>query len=221
MNVDYKDTFKYFATINPNIANGTVLDYGSNSGTFLKSAASKFSHENYTGIDVDKTAIDLGQQEFQTAKFIHYDTFNHMYNPEGSTGSALPLSQTYDNIISYSVFTHTTQEDMLLRLAELFNFLNPGGRLMFTYLNVDSPITVKYFTDKRTKTFGYCHPLVTDTKLYLVDADAEHEPIKGKMLATFYKTAYLKSILSNYNVTAYACPKGCFNCIQDCMVITK
>jgi len=35
MNVDYKDTFKYFSSIHPDISKGTVLDYGSNSGKII------------------------------------------------------------------------------------------------------------------------------------------------------------------------------------------
>ena len=221
MNVDYKDTFKYFSSIHPDISKGTVLDYGSNSGTFLKSAGLKFAEGNYTGIDVDNSSVIVGQELFPTAKFIHYNTFNHMYNPQGIVNFSLPLAQTYDTIISYSVFTHTTEEDILSRIEELYNFLNVGGKLIFTYLNVGSTGTVKYFTDKRTKNFGYCDIISTETKLYLVDADIKQYPIEGKMLATFYNTAYLKSILSGYSVTSHQCPTGCYNCIQDCIVINK
>lgn len=221
MNVDYKDTFKYFSSIHPGISNGTILDYGSNSGTFLKSAGPNIAENNYTGIDVDKSAVIAGQQLFPTAKFIHYDTFNHMYNPTGVTNSPLPIFKKYDTIISYSVFTHTTEEDMLYRIDELYSLLSPTGTLMFTYLNTASKVVCNYFSNKRIQNFGFCDNIVTTTKLYLVDATIQLEPEEGKMLATFYNTEYLKSILSKYKTVSYDCPDGCYNCIQDCIVIKK
>jgi hypothetical protein len=57
--------------------------------------------------------------------------------------------------------------------------------------------------------------------LYLVDADVKPYPETSKMLATFYNTEYLKSILAKYQPTAYTCPANCVNCIQDCIVINK
>lgn len=221
MHVEYKDTFKYFNSLHPTISNGTVLDYGSNSGNFLTSSGSKFPHKNYVGIDVDQSAIHLGQHLFPTAEFIHYNTFNYMYNPTGKLDVPLPVSGSYDTIISYSVFTHTTEKDMLSRIAELYRLLTPGGKLLFTYLNISSKTIVDYFTKKRIKDFGYCDPIDTQTVLYLLDADVKQEPENNKMLLTFYNTDYLLSLLSNYQSTAHPCPRNCYHCIQDCIIITK
>lgn len=221
MNVDYKDTFKYFHSLHPDIVQGTVLDYGSNSGTFLKSAGSQFIEKNYTGLDVDKSAIEFGQREFSQARFVHYDTFNHMYNFSNTSTCSIPITDRFDTVISYSVFTHTTEADMLTRIDELYGLLNVGGKLLFTYLNPQSAIAVNYFSKKRTQIFGHCDNLETSTMLYLVDADVKPYPETGKMLATFYNTEYLKSILAKYQPTAYTCPVNCVNCIQDCIVINK
>lgn len=221
MNVDYKDTFKYFHSLHPDIVQGTVLDYGSNSGTFLKSAGSQFIEKNYTGLDVDKSAIEFGQREFSQARFVHYDTFNHMYNFSNTSTCSIPITDRFDTVISYSVFTHTTEADMLTRIDELYGLLNVGGKLLFTYLNPQSAIAVNYFSKKRTQIFGHCDNLETSTMLYLVDADVKPYPETGKMLATFYNTEYLKSILAKYQPTAYICPVNCVNCIQDCIVINK
>jgi SAM-dependent methyltransferase len=221
MNVDYKDTFKYFHSLHPDIVQGTVLDYGSNSGTFLKSAGSQFIEKNYTGLDVDKSAIEFGQREFSQARFVHYDTFNHMYNFSNTSTCSIPITDRFDTVISYSVFTHTTEADMLTRIDELYGLLNVGGKLLFTYLNPQSAIAVNYFSKKRTQIFGHCDNLETSTMLYLVDADVKPYPETGKMLATFYNTEYLKSILAKYQPTAYTCPANCVNCIQDCIVINK
>lgn len=221
MHVEYIDSFNYFTSLHPTISNGTVLDYGSNSGNFLTSAGLNFPHEKYVGIDVDESAINLGQRIFPTAEFIHYNTFNHMYNPNGVLNIPLPVTGPFDTIISYSVFTHTTQEDMVSRIDDLYRLLTPGGKLMFTYLNIESNTTVDYFRKKRIKDFGYCNYIDTRTMLYLVDADVRQTPENSKMLVTFYHTDYLLSLLSKYQPTAQICPTNCNNCIQDCIIISK
>jgi hypothetical protein len=221
MNVDYKDTFKYFSSIHTSIANGTVLDYGSNYGTFLASAGSKFKQENYTGIDVDSSAIGLGKKQFPNAEFIHYNAFNHMYNPTGLENLNLPITKTYDTVISYSVFTHTSEEDFLNRLEQLFTFVTLGGSILFTFCDPDDTTTVNFFTQKRIKIFGKCDSIKTSTKLYLIDAEIQSIPDVNKMLITFYNREYLKSILSKYNVSIHNAPLGCVNCFQTCVMLQK
>lgn len=219
--VVYKDTFTYFSSLHPNIINGTVLDYGSNYGTFLESANNKFKQENYTGIDADFDAIQSGKEQFPSAEFIHYNSFNHMYNPNGIKNLDLPVTKTYDTIISYSVFTHTSEEDFLNRLEQLFTVVVPGGKILFTFCDSDNPIVVNFFTQKRIRMFGKCDKISTSTKLYLVDADIKSIPDVNKMLITFYNKEYLKSILSKYTVSIHPAPMGCLNCFQSCVILEK
>ena len=221
MNVDYKDTFKYFSSLHPNIVDGTVLDYGSNYGNFLASANGKFKQENYTGIDVDFSAIQLGKKQFPNAEFIHYNSFNYMYNPDGTDHLDLPIIKTYDTIISYSVFTHTSEEDFLNRIEQLFTLLVPGGRILFTFCDPADPVTVNFFTQKRIAMFGKCDNISTSTKLYLVDANIKAIPDVSKMLITFYNREYLKSILSKYEVSVHTAPVECLNCFQSCIMLQK
>ena len=221
MNIEYMDTFRYFNSLHPNIINGTVLDYGSNYGNFLASANNKFKQENYTGIDVDFDAIQSGKERFPNAEFIHYNSFNHMYNPNGIENLDLPITKMYDTVISYSVFTHTSEEDFLNRLEQLFTLVVPGGRILFTFCDPDDSITVKFFTQKRIKTFGKCDNISTPTKLYLVDADIKSIPDVNKMLITFYNREYLKSALSKYTVSVHPAPAGCLNCFQSCVILEK
>jgi len=221
MNVDYKDTFKYFSSIHTNIANGTVLDYGSNYGTFLASAGGKFKQENYTGLDIDSSAIALGKEQFPNAEFIHYNAFNHMYNPTGLENLNLPITKTYDTVISYSVFTHTSEEDFLNRLEQLFALVAPGGSILSTFCDPDDTTTVNFFTKKRINRFGKCDSIRTSTKLYLIDAEIKSIPDVDKMLITFYNREYLKSILSKYTVSIHPAPPGCLNCFQSCVMIKK
>lgn len=221
MNIEYMDTFKYFSSLHPNIINGTVLDYGSNYGNFLASAGNKFKQENYTGIDVDFDAIQSGKEQFPNAEFIHYNSFNHMYNPNGIENLDIPVTKTYDTIISYSVFTHTSEEDFLNRLEQLCKLVAPGGKILFTFCDPDNPIIVNFFTQKRIRMFGRCDNILTSTKLYLVDADIKSIPDVNKMLITFYNREYLKSILSKYDVSIHNAPLDCLNCFQNCVILKK
>ena len=221
MNVEYMDTFKYFSSLYPNITNSTVLDYGSNHGNFLASAGSKFDQKNYTGIDVDLSAIESGKEQFPNAEFIHYNAFNHMYNPTGLENLDLPITKKYDTIISYSVFTHTSEEDFLDRLEQLFAFVVPGGRILFTFCDPEDTTTINFFTRKRIKTFGKCDIISTSSKLYLIDAEIKFIPEIDKMLITFYNKEYLKSILSKYSISIHTAPLGCLNCFQSCVMLQK
>jgi len=221
MNIEYMDTFKYFSSLHPNIINGTVLDYGSNYGNFLASANNKFKQENYTGIDVDFDAIQSGKKQFPNAEFIHYNSFNYIYNPTGIENLDLPVTKAYDTIISYSVFTHTSEEDFLNRLEQLFTVVAPGGKILFTFCDPDNPIIVDFFTQKRIRMFGKCDNISTSTNLYLVDADIKSIPDVNKMLITFYNKEYLKSILSKYIISIHTAPIGCLNCFQNCVILEK
>jgi SAM-dependent methyltransferase len=215
------DTFKYFSSLHPDIINGTVLDYGSNYGNFLASAGSKFKQENYTGIDVDLSAIESGKERFPDAEFIHYNAFNYMYNPTGLENLDIPITKKYDTVISYSVFTHTSEEDFLNRLAQLFTFVVPGGKILFTFCDPEDNTIVNFFTQKRIKTFGRCDNISSSTKLYLIDADIKSIPDVNKLLLTFYNREYLKSILGKYNVSIHNAPSGCRNCFQSCVMLQK
>ena len=45
-------------------------------------------------------------------------------------------------IISYSVFSHTTAEDMLELIDHLFTYLKNNGKIYFTYCNIDNNFSV-------------------------------------------------------------------------------
>ena len=217
----YKDTFTYFKTLHPEIVNGTVLDYGSNYGTFLDSSNGNFLHKNYTGIDVDELALQEGEKLFPDAKFVHYNGFNLAYNPNGIKGCR-PLLENdqYDTIISYSVLTHTTIEDMLETIDWLFNLLKPKGKLLITWLDVDNKTTTYKFYKKRIRSFEYCDIIKTDDYIYLNDNKLSKTAKASIWLLLFFKLNYLSSILSDYNHKLVP-PALADGCIQSCIIIEK
>lgn len=222
MKIEYfKDTFTYFSTMKSSLRNGTILDYGCNYGSFLESSNKKFKNENYTGIDVDIDALKVGKKLFPGAKFIHYDGFNPMYNPDGKSDKPI-LNKKYDNIISYSVLTHTTEEDMIESLKWLYEYLNPGGSILASILTLDNKIATKFFYNKRVFMYGSCDDIVGNNVVYLEKNKIVETPCGGEMLLSFYDREYLKKILLTHfqNVNIFN-SRGGSGCFQNCIVINK
>lgn len=217
----FKDTFQYFKRFKNSISEGTVLDYGSNYGTFLDSSKGKFPEENYTGIDVDNEALDAGRLQFPKAKFIWYNGYNPIYNSSGIE-EKFDFNQQFDTIISYSVFTHTSKEDMCNKIDWLYLYLKPGGSILATWLDVDTDIPVNYFFNKRVKDYGYCEKIETDDYIYLLDNKCS-KVIKPniKLLLAFYNKTYLKKIMSKYNPFLFNAFPDIPTCFQSCMIIVK
>lgn len=218
---DYKETFEYFRRFNPDIIQGTVLDYGSNYGTFLDSSRGQFPEENYTGIDVDTDALDEGLNRFPKAKFIWYNGYNPVYNPDG-TEETCDFVQQYDTIISYSVFTHTSQEDMCNKIEWLYSCLNPGGTILATWLDVDSKVSTDFFYKKRIRDYGSCDLIETSDYTYLLDNRCSKTMESNiKFLLTFYKKEYLQNLLKDYQPLLVDAFPDIPSCFQSCIIIKK
>ena len=217
----YKDTFKYFKRLHPSITQGSVLDYGSNYGTFLDSSQGQFPEENYTGIDVDKEALDEGLKLFPKAKFILYDGYNPVYNPNGSE-ETYNFKKQYDTIISYSVFTHTSQEDMCSKIEWLYNYLKPGGTILATWLDIDSKPSTNFFYKKRIRDYGSCDLIETSDYTYLSDNKCSKTIESNiKFLLTFYKKDYLQNLLKDYQPLLVDAFPDIPSCFQSCIIIRK
>jgi SAM-dependent methyltransferase len=218
----HKNTFNYFKTLHPEILNGTVLDYGSNYGTFLDSSNNVFPEKNYTGIDIDETAISEGKKLFPDATFILYNGFNHVYNPQGIYGNRPTLVHNqYDTIISYSVLTHTSVEDMVETIEWLYSKLKPSGKMLLTWLDVDDTITTNFFYNKRIKDMGYCDIIKTNDYAYLNNNELSKIAESKSWLLLFFKKEYLSTMLQSYKHTLVSAPKNALGCIQSCIIIEK
>lgn len=217
----YIDTFNYFYRLKPDIIKGSVLDYGSNYGMFLDSSKGKFLQQNYTGLDVDKKALQIGKIQFPSAQFIWYNGHNVVYNPYG-TDSDCKLSDTYDTIISYSVLTHTSQEDFTFKIDWLYNYLKPGGSLLISWLDVDDSFVTNYFYKKRFDDFGSCDIITADDYIYLVDNRCSKlMPKQCDFFLSFYNKQYLKTLLKKFNPVFASAFKDIPTCFQSCIIIER
>ena len=157
---------------------------------------------------------------FPDAQFIHYNGYNAMYNPSGENKSQLTFNSKFQNVISYSVLTHTSITDMM-ETIELYGLTKPGGTLMLTFLNVDDPTTNNFFTQKRISRYGSCDSITTDTYTYLINNKLSKNIQPASHVLLFFKIAYLRECLSKYDVEIYDAPPNINGCFQSCIMIYK
>lgn len=130
--------FAYFDELldHPNWADKLVLDFGGNRGNILRDPACRIETQNYYCLDIIKDAIDEGRQTFPDAHWFHYNRYNCSFNPTGIRDLPIPdPACEFDLILAYSVFTHTTLEEMRDLVAQLQQSLAPGGTLAFTFID--------------------------------------------------------------------------------------
>jgi SAM-dependent methyltransferase len=114
----------------------SVLDFGGNAGSLLLNADCAIRPEQYCCMDVLKEAIAEGRARFPQARFVHFDRYNCSFNPEGIRDLPVPdLGIAFDLILAFSVFTHTTREEMNDLVGQLSERLAPGGTLAFTFID--------------------------------------------------------------------------------------
>lgn len=130
--------FSYFdqQLDHPDWSSIAVLDFGGNAGNLLLNPDCTIRHENYYCLEVLREALEEGQKRFPRAHWIHYDRFNCSFNPEGDPGLPIPdIGVEFEIILAYSVFTHTTREEMHDLVKQLRARLVPGGALAFTFID--------------------------------------------------------------------------------------
>jgi hypothetical protein len=133
-----KGQFTYFSLqVGESIWRGkTVLDFGGNVGNILQDPNSTIDEERYWCLDVVKDAIDAGRLSYPKAQWMLYNRYSFSFNPHGVKGLPLPdMGRKFDYVLAFSVFTNTTQTDMLDMVGQLEDVLAPGGTLAFTFID--------------------------------------------------------------------------------------
>lgn len=118
----------------PDWRHSTVLDFGGTDGNLLWNPDCVIQHKNYYCLDVVRDAVDEGRRTFPRGHWTHYDRYNCSFNPLGDPHQPIPdLGTDFDIILAYSVFTHTTREEMHDLVGQLRARLKPDGVLAFTF----------------------------------------------------------------------------------------
>ena len=113
-----------------------ILDFGGNAGNLLLDPDCRIRPKDYYCVDVIPEAVEEGCQRFPEAHWVHYDRYNFSFNPDGVVGFPIPdMGIEFDLILAYSVFTHTTWEEMNELIEELQARLTPAGALAFTFID--------------------------------------------------------------------------------------
>jgi SAM-dependent methyltransferase len=157
-----------------------VLDFGGNKGNLLLDPACVIRHQNYYCLDLIAEAIAEGRKAFPDAHWFHYDRYNCSFNPEGVRDLRVPnLGVQFDFIVAYSVFTHTTFEEMKDLVGQLQRCLSPGGKLAFTFIDPHWNGNLRWRLEKHNpacrvesllnREMQWCS-LVNGTELYVNDS---------------------------------------------------
>lgn len=130
--------FSYFdeQLDHPEWKNKKVLDFGGNTGGLLFSPGCTIQPQNYFCMDVLKEALDRGRLRVPQAHWVHFNRYNCSFNPEGIADLPVPdIGIEFDIILAYSVFTHTTREEMNDIVSQLRTRLAQHGMLAFTFVD--------------------------------------------------------------------------------------
>lgn len=120
----------------PDWASSNVLDFGGNVGGILLDERCTIDPAKYWCVDVSKYAVDIGSAAHPDSHFTWYDRYNFEYNPGGDPWLPVPdLGRRFDIVLAYSVFTHTSQLEMLTLVDQLRSMVASGGVLAFTFLD--------------------------------------------------------------------------------------
>jgi 2-polyprenyl-3-methyl-5-hydroxy-6-metoxy-1,4-benzoquinol methylase len=177
-----------------NFENKTILDFGGSFGNLIASSNGKISEKNYTCVDVDSEALKEGYKNFPHAQWIWYNRYNTSYNPTGK--DVWPDLKKYDLIFSYSVFTHSSYEDLVETISYLKTRLNKDGEIYISYASQDNISLINWLTSKRASEYGFFDKIVkNDTYVYIKDNIVVNEiPSQSKYFFTLYNDSYLESL---------------------------
>ena len=167
--------------------NKKVLDYGGSFGNLIISSNDKIKEENYTCLDVDAVALEMGRNRFPNAKWLYHNRHNPMYNKAGDNSFSNEL-ETYDVIFAYSVFTHTTYEEFLWTIEKFKHHLNPGGSIYVTVCLQQDTRLLEWYRSRRIDEFGSQDDYVlNDSYIYIIDnMQSTVVPKDCNRLLTFY-----------------------------------
>lgn len=173
--------FRFFDVIlrKPDWENKKVLDVGGNCGNFIldcieNSVGPKPS--DYYSLDVNKDALAYGETLCPEANWHHHNAFNHVYNPTGQHQLSFPYEDdSFDFVIAYSVYSHTTFEQLLFDVGEMRRVCKDDGMIAFTFVDLQG---IPWFLEKRLGDYPD-RPCVTLEEIegclldykYLVDSD--------------------------------------------------
>jgi ubiquinone/menaquinone biosynthesis C-methylase UbiE len=188
-----KDSFVSFGNIQVQVLkfyglqNGmTIYDLGCGSGRTAQALSRANWTGNYLGHDVDERLIS-----FLNAHSGGFKSTTH------TELSVLAESATIDLVFHWSVFTHLFLEEIYIYLEEIFRVLKPGGRHVFSFLNLENSEHFDSIFLSRVKAFK------DQTNLPVLDTFMNQNEIKLLLEKIGFKDIYFESGNDSKNHPAF------------------
>lgn len=110
-------------------AGASVVDVGCGSGR-LASQLARYEGLRYLGVDVVPALLDYARRRVGRPDF-RFEAVDRIALPAADASA--------DFVVFFSVFTHLLHEESYVYLQEALRVLKPGGRAVFSFLEMDVP----------------------------------------------------------------------------------
>lgn len=180
------NVYNFFKKYGVDFTNKKILDYGCDTGRLLRQYQTNLNNYMYTGFDVREEVILLNRMEFPNQNWIYQNIHNPAYNPNGS--ELLLLDSSYDLIVSFSVFTHTSYEEFDQCISHFYHHLNPNGEMFLTFLALNNDVVLNKLREKRINRYGSCDVFYDPNDYYYVTNNkiVSEFPDKCDLILTLY-----------------------------------
>lgn len=153
------NTYLYESCLKEDLDGKSILDYGCNNCNFLASVPADLDFE-YTAVDVQEKFIN--NNKYPDSTFIHFNKYHPSYNSNGNPKLKLHevVSEKYDVIFAWNVFTHCTYEYTKECIEEMKLCLKDGGKIIFNLYSKEQLIYLSSIMEKRRdKLNGTINPI--------------------------------------------------------------
>lgn len=198
-----KDLFKIFNVPELNIdwRHARILDYGCNVGNYIFWAEPYITAQNYTGVDLNFNSIQSARKRHPNHEFIWYDRYHPSYNPTGNRDIRLRdhVKPCYNVAIAFSVFTHCSFADMQACVNEIWELLEPGGHLLFTFAERSGCVPFRALMKRLYEDYGdtSTEPIPFENMVYvlnnrewIIDQPVYDQPVE-KSFFTWYDQDFI------------------------------
>lgn len=177
-----------------------ILDFGCNNGNLLLTSVGHINNKNYYGVDIQKSALDIGMEKFPDANWIHYNGYHPAFNATGKKHQLPNLGFAPDVIVCHGVFTHCDMDTIIETVAYFKRIISAGGLIVFSlwekehfrkYTEIFLRESLNVFIPESAK-------VDFDNSLYLVNRDYSivDQPKLGLENCTWVETFYSRNYIT-------------------------
>tara|TARA_Y100000589_G_scaffold217576_1_gene205182 strand:- start:340 stop:1011 length:672 start_codon:yes stop_codon:yes gene_type:complete len=104
-----------------------LLDFGCGNGRLAYALSKELDLKSYVGIDIIQELLTYAENKCpNNYKFILNNSLS------------IPLIDfQFDFVVGFSIFTHLFQAEIMIYSKEIFNLLKPGGKFLYSFLELD------------------------------------------------------------------------------------